>query len=455
MAKGKFNLGAKTNTSTTTLSEKANILEIKKDFDFRPIPVEKIIPNPSNFYEVNGIRELADNIKEFGLLQNLEVLEVEIEGEKMYRIITGHRRFEAIKLLISEEEKSFDMIPCKVEKDLTDIEEQLRLIKSNSDTRELSQEDKRKQVEELKRLYSIKNKLEGIKVSKTELKESIASDTGLSAKQVERYNTINEKLIPDLQQYFDNGKIAFNDAIKFARLDEEMQLAILEMLQVKDKITDEEVEVIKCENKKLKEEKEITEKELAKKEKELASKEKEIITLENEKSELISEQQNNEIEKEVAEEERAKLEAKIREEIAQLTEEEVLKLKNELEVANTKVKELANKEKALAQNLKSTEDKLNEKTQEIQELKDLEESKEETKPAITQEEIEKRLDEERFKNEKTNIIASIKKLGDLAKKFATLDVADQTLVEIERELKSFEKKTRKLPNEEINEKTEE
>lgn len=430
----KFNINKDfDNVENKSLGEKASLIENKKDFDLRYIPVEKIIPNPENFYEITGVKELADSIKEFGLMQNLEVSEVEKEGDKYYRIITGHRRYEAIKLLISQGEK-YDTIPCKVERDLTQIEESIRLIKSNSDTRELSQEEKRKQVEKLNKLYGEKASITGEKINKKEIKETVAADVGMSAKQVERYNTINENLIPDLKDYFDNEKISFVEAVKFARLDEQMQLAILDLLQQKDKISNEEIEIIKKENSKLLEDNKA-------KEKELEEKRNLIINLKNEKQSLEEEKEQNQIEQEVAEEEKKKLEKKIREEIAQLTEEELNKLKNQLEEASKKAKELADKEKTLTQELQD-------KNNEIEEIrKSNDENKESSggEQLLTQEQLQKAVAQEKYRTMRAAVVKEIVELGNLAKKF-DISEAEDTLSEIEKAISVYRKKVSSLSN---------
>ena len=145
MAKFKLDRNKATeNVGGKTLSEKAEIYENKENFDIRFIEISKIVPNPYNekIYELSGIESLAENIKEYGLNQNLEVNEIEENGEKIYRLIGGHRRFKAIQLLREQGlGENFDKIPCKVERNLSELEEKIRLLKSNSDTREMKKKE--------------------------------------------------------------------------------------------------------------------------------------------------------------------------------------------------------------------------------------------------------------------------------------------------------------------------
>mgnify|MGYP000040164359 FL=1 len=105
--------------------------------------------NNKNFYNVTAIEDLAQNIKENGLMHNIEVLDISNSEKREFRILSGERRYQAIKYL-RETGIKFDTIPCKVIKGLNEIDEEIHLIKGNSDTRIISEEEKRKQIERLK-----------------------------------------------------------------------------------------------------------------------------------------------------------------------------------------------------------------------------------------------------------------------------------------------------------------
>lgn len=437
---GKFSLGAvkATENKEKSLKDKASLLENKKSFDFRQIPFEEIKANDKNFYSIENIEDLANSIKEFGLMHNITVLETQ-EGEKRFRIISGERRYRAIELIRKQGVEGWEVIPCKVVKNLSDIDEELMLLKGNSDTRELTQEEKRKQIEKLTTLYEQKSSLTGEKISKTEIKETVASDVGMSSKQVERYSTINENLLPQLKDYFDNKKISFSEAVKFARLDEQMQLAILDLLQQKDKISNEEIEVIKLENKKLIEENKQTKIKLDDRERQLQRKEEFISKLNVEKSKLESEVEKNKIELESAEEEKSELENKIREEIATLTEEEVTKLKDQLNKANAKAKELEEREGQLNKDLINKKEELNKTLLELEEHKKSDKNKE-----VDKEQLIKAIELDKFKQLKANVIESVVKLGDLAKKCNDLELAQSSIEEIEKAIAVYKNKMNKI-----------
>lgn len=389
--------------SAKGLSEKAEIYENKEKFDIRFIDISKIIPNPYNkeIYELSGIESLAENIKEFGLTQNLEVNEVEIDGEKIYRVISGHRRLEAIQLLRSQGEE-FEKIPCKVERNLTELDEKIRLLKGNSDTRELTPKEKRLQTEALKELLVNYVEETGEKIA---IQKELAKQTGQDVKTIHRYNSINEKLIPELQEYFDNEKITFTEAYKFATLDEQAQLTILNLLKEKDKVSKEEFEVIKETNKKLIEEANEKDKKIN----ELKTQKDKLVT---EIEELEEKVEQNSIEQEVIEEERENLEKKIREEMASLTEEELNKAKEELERVTAKARELERNEAELKKQIK---DKDEEHEKALNELKENIEYSNQNNVELTEEEIVKRVVKAKIKDMKDRIITDIVALGNYIK----------------------------------------
>lgn len=438
---GKFQF-SKSNTEGKSLNEKAQILDNKSDFDIRFIEYEKIIPNPYNekIYEMSGIEELAQSIKEFGLMQNLEVNEIEENGEKVYRLIGGHRRFKAIQLLRENDEVIFNTIPCKVERDLEELEEKIRLLKSNSDTRELTSKEKRLQNQELVELLKEYAARSGKKIN---IKKEVAKETNQDIKTVERYNNINERLIPQLQQYFDENKISFTEAYNFAVLDEQMQLAILDILQSKDKISKDELNVIRTQNKKLVEEAEEKNKELEQAKKEIEERESQISILESEKSELEQEVENNKVEKEVVEEEKAKLEKKIREEISLLTEEELNKTKEALEEANKKALELEAKEKNLTEQLKNKELEHKKMLEEVETSED-DIEKDKINIEITKESIEKEVAKARVEDIKSTITKQIIELGNLIKKNNLTDDSEILVNEIEKALQVLKNKVTKI-----------
>jgi len=81
------------------------------------IPLDKIIPNrnqPRKIFSQDSLNELADSIREFGIIQPIMVRESDKDGG-FYEIISGERRFRAVKIL------EMDKISCIINQDVGDL----------------------------------------------------------------------------------------------------------------------------------------------------------------------------------------------------------------------------------------------------------------------------------------------------------------------------------------------
>ncbi len=420
MAK-KFNLNNK--SSSKTLGEKAKILENKSEFDFRQIPFEEIKVNSKNFYNLTAIEDLAQNIKENGLMHNIEVLDISNTEKKEFRILSGERRYQAIKHL-RETGVKFDTLPCKVIKGLNEIDEEIHLIKGNSDTRVISEEEKRKQIERLNELYNIKNKYQGTKIN---AKKEIAKELQVSERTIERYNNINNKLIPELQDFFDNKLITLTEGDKFAKLDEQVQFAILEVLKQQNKISKEEIEIIKTENSKLLEEKAL-------KEKQLKEKEDLITTYQKINNELEEKERHIKIKLEEKEKEKLLIREQLAKEFENNKKDEIDKLNEKLKIINEEKAKLLQSEKENAEKLKNNNIQLENKVNEL-------ENKLKVETTQQKELIKKEFLNEKVKNLRKIVIKDILELANLITD-NNLDLADETILELERTINVFKYKNK-------------
>ena len=80
------------------LKDKDEDVEVqRKNGNVISVPIEKIVPNryqPRQIFDEEKIKELAESIRSYGLLQPIVVRPIE---EEMYEIIAGERRFRALK----------------------------------------------------------------------------------------------------------------------------------------------------------------------------------------------------------------------------------------------------------------------------------------------------------------------------------------------------------------------
>lgn len=244
-------------------TEKVATLEAKENFKIEYIDIDKIIRNEKNFYEINNIDDLVEDISINGLNHNLVV---RVTDKGLYELISGERRYTALKELVNKGEERFKKVPCKIS-NLNDLDSEIVLIQANAQSRELSESDKLKQVQRLTELYNMKKK-KGEKVGK--IRDIISKDTGLSPTQVGRYSTINKKLIPELKSVLEQGNLSIANASEFAVLSEENQKIILNIIQNEVSISKSEANELKNKFKEIEKEKE----DLLKKEKLVLEKEK-------------------------------------------------------------------------------------------------------------------------------------------------------------------------------------
>ena len=118
-----------------------------------------------------------------------------------YEIISGERRYSALKSLVDKGDNKYSKVPCKIV-NLNDVDSEITLIQANAQTRELSDADKLKQIERLTELYKEKKK-NGEKV--TNIRKLVSKDIGLSEGQVAKYSTVSNNLIPELRTILDDA----------------------------------------------------------------------------------------------------------------------------------------------------------------------------------------------------------------------------------------------------------
>lgn len=185
----------------------------------KDIDISLIVPSDRNFFELRDIEILANDIKANGLYHNLVVRSLD-DGK--YELISGERRFEALKIL------KYEKVPCLIKNDVSDIDSEIMLIQANKNTRELTEIEKATMVGRLEELYKQK-KANGEKIE-GRLRDKIGEDMGLSGVQVQRYKKINENLIHELKELLERKEIIFRDAFDFSKMSKEDQKGIYEFL---------------------------------------------------------------------------------------------------------------------------------------------------------------------------------------------------------------------------------
>lgn len=150
--------------------------------NIKMIKIADIETNAENFYSLPDIEDLAEDIDRQGLIHSLAV--AKISSEK-YKLISGHRRLTAIKLLIENGKWNNETVPCYViTAKKSDAEMNLDLIMLNHTQRKYSDADIFKEHEELKKIFT-QLEADGVEI-KGRLREKIAKAMHVSSAQMEQ-----------------------------------------------------------------------------------------------------------------------------------------------------------------------------------------------------------------------------------------------------------------------------
>ena len=187
------------------------------------IDLDRIDPDPENFYIPSGINELAGNIELVGLQQPLRVR----DGERGHVIIvSGHRRRAAIMLIRDGGSDMFkNGVPCIREKpDSSKEMQELRLIFANSQTRVMTAPEMSRQAVRTRDLLA-RLRDQGMDFQ-GRTRELVASVLQTSDSRVGRLTAIREKLVPELLKYFDGDRLGETVAYRLSQEDRTTQLKL-------------------------------------------------------------------------------------------------------------------------------------------------------------------------------------------------------------------------------------
>lgn len=200
--------------------------------NLKMLDIELIEPNEGNFYELSEIETLAEDIERQGLMTALVVS----ENGGRYKLISGHRRLSAVKLLIESRRRKSSKVPCFIKGAKPNNETQLDLIMLNATQRKYSDADKMREYEELTRIFK---ELEAAgKPIKGRIRDRIADALNVSSAQVGKLDNIKHNAIPDVEQAVKSGDMSISTANEVAKLPPEKQQKII---SEKPKITHKEV----------------------------------------------------------------------------------------------------------------------------------------------------------------------------------------------------------------------
>lgn len=194
------------------------------------IPLDLIVLNKDNIFNecdsTKNIEELANNIKENGLLHNIVVAEVE---PNKYLLISGERRFRAIRLL--KEKGEYDGgIKATIKQGLSDLEVLKLLFFANSETREYTMEEKVHIIESF--VAKVKQYEYGSeKEAAAKFREYVSQAFHISERQAYKHITIATELTLPLKEMLFEDVIDTNTAAALAQLPEGYQERAADILK--------------------------------------------------------------------------------------------------------------------------------------------------------------------------------------------------------------------------------
>lgn len=195
------------------------------EFKVTYIPLANLVPNKNNEgFSMEDIEELKTSIREVGLEQNLVVVP---EGGR-FRILTGHRRYLALKQLFEEGMDKFRTVPCVV-KDLSRIDlplsekskELYAIATTNLENRRYSDSDKLKMMEMLSQVYDELRQNGYEKLGKR--RDFLAERLGISSAGVQILNYVDKNLADCFREAFLSEKLPLMVANEIAHMTPEAQ----------------------------------------------------------------------------------------------------------------------------------------------------------------------------------------------------------------------------------------
>ncbi len=181
--------------------------------NIKMIKVTDIETNSENFYSLPGIEELAEDIERQGLIHSLAVTKT---SYGTYKLISGHRRLSAIKLLSEKGKWNSGTVPCYViTAKKSEAEMNLDLIMLNHTQRKYSDADIFKEHEELKKIFT-QLEADGVEI-KGRLREKIAKAMHVSSAQIGKIENIKNNAIDSVKVAVENGELSISTANEIAK----------------------------------------------------------------------------------------------------------------------------------------------------------------------------------------------------------------------------------------------
>ena len=204
--------------------------EEEKLSKIRDIPLELIDDFPEHPFKVRedeDMLQLIESIRDRGVITPATVRQKE---DGRYELISGHRRKRACELA------GFQTLRCEVV-DLSRDEATILMVESNFQRSQILPSEKafayKMRLDAMKRQAGRPRKNNLVPVGQNYSREELASQSGESQTQIQRYIRLTY-LVPELLEFVDQGRIKMRPAVELSYLDEDCQRDVVDEIDMND-----------------------------------------------------------------------------------------------------------------------------------------------------------------------------------------------------------------------------
>ena len=225
--KSDFVLSTKSLDDLFSTQEERDEAKLQK---IRDIPLTEIDDFPDHPFQVRedeDMFQLVESIKERGVITPATVRQKE---DGRYELVSGHRRKKACELA------GFETLRCEVV-ELTKDEATILMVEINFQRSQILPSEKafayKMRLEAMKRQAGRPSKENLVPVGQNYSREELASQSGESQTQIQRYVRLTN-LVPELLELVDEGKIKMRPAVELSYLDEDCQRDVVDEIDLND-----------------------------------------------------------------------------------------------------------------------------------------------------------------------------------------------------------------------------
>nr|DAW76324.1 MAG TPA: chromosome partitioning protein [Caudoviricetes sp.] len=194
----------------------ATLAETERTEEYQDIVLDyrDIVVTNHNKYSMVEIQELATGILMTGGLQAPLVVG-RVSGE--YWLLSGHRRYSALRQLIQEGHREYEKIPCRY-KDMDKLQFRMELLCGNTFNRKLSDYDLMMQAQEWKEILTEMKTSGALVLNKGErIRDYVAQILGESSGKIGQLNAIYKSAPEEVKEKFQSGEMGITSAYEASR----------------------------------------------------------------------------------------------------------------------------------------------------------------------------------------------------------------------------------------------